>query len=221
MVHSLASAVYIVRVLIALKWMPWLMRNQGVEFPAVDRRMAWTWFVLAAFLACSVYYLHLQGRPWWCACGQPYPWSGEVNSRHNSQHLADPYSFTHVLHGVIFYGLLAWGFPRTSWTVRFQLATVIETLWEMLENSEFIIDRYRTTNIALGYEGDSIVNTLGDILCSGAGFALARVLGWKGSLILCAVTELVLLIWIRDSLFLSGLMLLYPFEAINAWQAGQ
>lgn len=181
----------------------------------------WTWLALAAFLAICVYYLDLQGRRWWCACGQFFLWSSEVNSQHNSQHLVDPYSFTHVLHGIIFYGALAWLAPRLDWSGRFQVATVIEALWEMLENSKIIIDRYRATTIALGYEGDSIVNSLGDIACSAIGFALARLLGWKGSLVLCAVTEAVLLLSIRDSLFLSSLMLVYPFESINAWQAGQ
>lgn len=195
------------------------MRSDETQLPAESGR-PWTWLVLAAFLTCSTYYLHLQGRPWWCACGERNLWSGVVQSQHNSQHLMDPYSFTHVLHGVIFYGLLVWGFPRTHWSLRFQLATVVETLWEMLENSKFIIDRYRSTTIALGYEGDSIFNTLGDILCTAIGFGLARVLGWKGSLIVCLVTEAVLLVWIRDSLLLSGLMLVYPFEAINAWQSG-
>jgi hypothetical protein len=181
----------------------------------------WAWLALAAFLLCGTYYLQAQGRRWRCACGQYYLWSGEVHSQHNSQHLADPYSFTHVLHGVIFYWLLLWVLPRLNWTARFQIATVTETLWELLENSEFVMDRYRSTTIALGYEGDSITNTFSDIVFCAVGFWLARILGWKGSLILCAVTELILILWIRDSLFLSALMLLHPFDAINAWQAGK
>jgi hypothetical protein len=195
-----------------------LMQKQsthGLDWPG------WSWLALSALLLGGTYYLHLQGRPWWCACGEWFLWSGDVHSRHNSQHLADPYSFTHVLHGVLFCGALVWGFPRMDWTRRFQISMAVETFWELVENSSFIVDRYRATNIAQGYEGDSIVNSLGDIACAGLGFALARQLGWKWSIAICVATEVILLFWIRDNLFLSGLMLVYPFEAINAWQMGQ
>ncbi|MFQ5848688.1 MAG: DUF2585 family protein [Candidatus Methylomirabilales bacterium] len=162
--------------------------------------------------------LHRQGRLWWCACGTLWLWSGDAWGPHNSQHLFDPYSFTHVLHGVVLCGLLAWGLPRLSAPWRLWLAVSLEGLWEVVENSEGIIQRYRAATIALGYQGDTVVNSLGDILTFGIGYVLARRLGFRGSLALVVVTEMVLLIWIRDSLLLDVVMLIHPIDAIKAWQ---
>jgi hypothetical protein len=171
-------------------------------------------------MAGTVYQLRRQGRLWWCSCGEIYLWAGDTRSSHNSQHLFDPYSFTHVLHGVILYGVLAWGIPRLRPAWRLWLALSIEALWEVFENSDFIIHRYRAATISLGYLGDTIVNSLGDILSCGIGFTLARRLGFRGSLGLFVVTEAVLLLWIRDSLLLSVVMLIHPIDAIKAWQMG-
>ena len=181
---------------------------------------AWLWGALVVLLLGSGWYLRAQGQPWWCDCGAWRPWSWEVKSSHNSQHLVDPYSFTHVLHGLLLYGLLAWGAPWMALRWRLSATIVVETFWELLENSQFIIDRYRTTTIALGYEGDSVINSFGDLLCCVLGFVLAGRLGLWGSIVLCLATELILLLTIRDSLLLSTLSLIYPIEAINAWQAG-
>jgi hypothetical protein len=180
----------------------------------------WPWIATAAVMATAVYRLRGQGRLWWCSCGQLFLWSGDVRSSHNSQHLFDAYSFTHVLHGVVFYGLLAWIAPRLSPAWRLWLAVSVEALWEVVENSEVVIRRYRAATIALGYQGDSIANSLGDILSCGLGFALARRLGWRGSLMVFTVTELVLLVWIKDCLVLNVIMLIRPIEGIKAWQMG-
>ena len=102
---------------------------------------------------------------------------------------------------------------------RFCLAIFIETLWEVIENSDAVIHRYRAATIALGYEGDSVINSLGDIASCALGVALAGRLGARASLVLLVVTEVVLLFWIRDNLFLNILMLFHPIEAIKAWQA--
>jgi len=132
----------------------------------------------------------------------------------------DPYSFTHVLHGFVLCGLLALIVPRLSQIWQLWLAVSIEALWEVLENSEFVIRRYREETAALGYHGDTIVNSLGDILVCGLGFVLARRLGLRRTLVLFVVTEVVLAIWIRDNLTLNILMLIYPIEGVKEWQAG-
>lgn len=188
---------------------------------ALPRGKLWPWLSIVAVLGAAAFQLHRQGRRWWCACGQPYVWSGDIWSPHNSQHPFDPYSLTHVLHGVVYAGLLAWAIPRLSPGWRLWLALSIEALWELLENSNFIIQRYRAATLAFGYQGDTIVNSLGDILSCGVGFTLARRLGFRGSVALFVAIEVVLLVWIRDSLLLNVVMLIHPLDVIKAWQIGR
>jgi hypothetical protein len=178
------------------------------------------WLALAVVLLLAAHQLRSQGRLWWCACGQAFLWSGDVSSRHNSQHLFDPYSLTHVVHGILFYGPLAWACPRLRMDWRLCLSVLIEVVWEVVENTNFVIQRYRTATAALGYEGDTIANSLGDTLAVVVGFALARRVGWRGSVALVAVIELILLVWIRDNLLLNIVMLVYPIDAIKTWQLG-
>ena len=178
----------------------------------------WPWVAILAVLAVTTYLLRSQGRLWWCSCGQLLVWAGDIWSRHNSQHLFDPYSFTHILHGFVFGWLLVWAAPRLSPVRQLCLAISIEALWEVVENSDFIIRRYREGTAALGYQGDTVVNSLGDILTCGLGFMLARQLGFRRSLALFVMVEVVLIVWIRDSLILNVIMLVYPMEAIKAWQ---
>jgi hypothetical protein len=180
----------------------------------------WPWLVITAILLFTAIQLHFQGRLWWCSCGYILLWAGDIWSADNSQHLFDPYTFTHILHGVVFFWLLAWLAPRLSVRWRFVIAISIESLWEIIENSAFIIDRYRTATAALGYNGDTIINSLSDILMCGLGFWLALYLGFRRSLVLFVVMEIVLLFWIRDSLTLNVLMLIYPLDAVRAWQMG-
>jgi hypothetical protein len=167
--------------------------------------------------------LRAEGRHWWCACGQPFLWEGNIWCEHTSQHFFDPYTFSHILHGVIFCGIFYWipGFRRhVGWMLC--AAIGLEGLWEIAENSSFVINRYRETTIALGYEGDSILNSLSDILCCASGFLLAHKIGWKASVAFFVIVELVLLWSIRDNLTLNVLMLLCPIEGIKTWQmAGQ
>jgi len=178
----------------------------------------WPWLVITAILLFTAIQLQIQGRLWWCSCGYLLLWAGDIWSADNSQHLFDPYTFTHILHGVVFFWLLAWLAPRLSVMWRFVIAVSIEALWEIIENSAFIIDRYRAVTAALGYNGDTIINSLSDILMCGLGFWLTFYLGFRRSLVLFVVMEIVLLIWIRDSLILNVLMLVYPVDAIRAWQ---
>jgi hypothetical protein len=103
---------------------------------------------------------------------------------------------------------------------RLVLAVAIEAAWEVIENTNFVIERYREATAALGYQGDSVVNSLGDILACILGLFLARKLGFRRSLAVFVLVEVALLIWIRDSLVLEVLMLIYPIDAIKAWQMG-
>jgi len=182
------------------------------------------WIILAAgivVVGLTTLQLRAQGRLWWCVCGEWNLWSGDVWSSHNSQHLLDPYSFTHVLHGVIFCGLLKWLVPRWSPMVRFLVAVTVECLWEIVENTDFIINRYREATMSLDYFGDSVTNSLGDILTCALGFLLARRVGIWRSVVFFLVTEVILLFWIRDNLFLNIVMLIHPFDSIKTWQMGQ
>ncbi len=183
-------------------------------------RKLWPWLTVALIVAGAVLLLRGQGRLWFCACGYFLPWSSDAWSADNSQHLLDPYSFTHVLHGFMFWWLLAWALPRVSLSWRLCLAVALEAAWEVIENTNFVVERYREATQALGYRGDTVVNSLGDILMCALGFLLARRMGFRRSLALFVLTEVLLLVWIRDSLLLNILMLLYPLDAVKAWQAG-
>lgn len=176
-------------------------------------------FAVITILLAAAFELRRQGRLWICSCGYILPWVGDAWSSNTSQHLFDPYTFTHVLHGFAFCGLLALALPRVSPTWRFCLAVAAEAVWEMIENTNFVILRYREATAALGYNGDTIVNSLGDVAACALGFLLARKLGWLRAVLLFAATEVVLLFWIRDSLLLNVLMLIYPSEKLRAWQA--
>src|SRR5262245_16747624 len=134
------------------------IHSQGTALPPDDLRgrirplflgCCGPWLALAAVLVICVVLLLIQGRRWWCACGEFYSWAGDTWSRHNSQHLLDPYSFTHLLHGVLVYWLLAWACPRLPLAWRFTLAVALEALFEVIENTAFVIQRYRTATAAL------------------------------------------------------------------------
>lgn len=175
---------------------------------------------LAIVVTCALaaYLLDQQGRLWLCACGRVLLWAGDIWSSDNSQHLFDPYSFTHILHGFVFFWVAAWLLPKLPFNWQLWLAILVEASWEVAENSEAIIQRYREATLALGYNGDTIINSLSDILLCGVGFVLARYLGFRRTLALFILTEVVLVLWIRDSLLLNVLMLLYPIDAIRVWQ---
>ncbi len=162
--------------------------------------------------------LRAEGRMFICSCGHFALWTSDTCSSNTSQQLLDPYSFTHVLHGFLFFWLIALLFRR--WTASWQvwLALLLEGAWEVFENTRFVIDKYRNETAALGYTGDTIVNSFGDLLCALAGFMVARKLGLRWSLIVFVLVELFLIVWIRDSLLLQILMLVRPVEAIKVWQ---
>ncbi|HEX6718027.1 MAG TPA: DUF2585 family protein [Pyrinomonadaceae bacterium] len=162
--------------------------------------------------------LHAQGRSFLCTCGRFAVWTSDWCSSVTSQQLFDPYSFTHVLHGILFFWLIALLFRRMPRAWQFWLALLLESAWEVFENTSFVINKYRTETAALGYQGDTIVNSLGDLACALVGFLVAQQLGLRRSLLLFVVVEVVLTLWIHDSLLLQILMLVHPIEAIKAWQ---
>jgi hypothetical protein len=198
--------------------------NQGRDAPAAEARDAARRVrALCAALgtvAAAALLLRAQGRLWVCDCGRFLAWTSDAWGPDTSQQLFDPYSLTHVLHGFAFCGLLAWGLPRLHWVWRLSLAVLAESAWEVIENTEFVIRRYREATAALGYNGDTVVNSLGDIAACALGFLIARRLGPLSTILAFVATELFLLVWIRDSLLLNVLLLIYPLEGIKAWQAG-
>jgi len=186
-------------------------------FP-IDRRTFLVALAVAAVLIATMLLLHAEGRSWICSCGRLSIWAGQVCSSNNSQHFLDPYSFTHVLHGFLYLWLLSLVAPRPAPAWKLWWAITLGSLWELFENSDFIINRYRTETAALGYYGDTVVNSLGDIICCAAGFMIASRLGFRRSLLVFVALELMLLVSIRDSLLLEIIMLVHPINALKAWQ---
>lgn len=174
---------------------------------------------VAIIVITAIAALFAQGRVWWCKLNDYFPYVNDAwNSSHTSQHLLDPYTFTHILHGVAFFWLTNLLFKKVSNSWRFVIAVAVEAAWEVFENSNYIIEMYRENTASLDYFGDSIANSFGDILACAFGFWVAAKLGvWK-SLAFFVFVELVLLLWIRDGLLLNILMLIWPLDTVKDWQ---
>jgi len=188
-----------------------------------DRRSVAPVIAIAASLFLLALLLWLEGRFVFCTCGVFRVWSGDTCSSTNSQQLFDPYSFTHILHGFLLFWLVALsarGIKARQLAPAWQLwlALTLEAAWEVFENTPFVIERYRAETAALGYTGDTIVNSFGDVTCAVVGFLVARRLGVKRAVIVFLVLELILILWIHDSLLLQLLMLIHPIQTIKLWQ---
>jgi hypothetical protein len=196
--------------------------TRGGQTLGIDRSHVGT---AVAITALTLIALRAYGRPWWCACGSWVPWSFDINGSHNSQHFVDPYTVSHFEHGLLFFVFLLL-FPKLSLASRWVCAVGLECGWELLENSSFVVDRYRAGTVSVDYYGDSVINSLSDVIFAGLGFVVAWAitrrtrLGWTAWWAVVAACELGLVLAVRDSLMINVVMLVHPIDAIRAWQAG-
>jgi hypothetical protein len=178
------------------------------------------WLVAIAAICALIAILLWMGRDLICTCGYVKLWQGETSSAENSKHLLDWFTWTHVIHGLLLYAALWLVARRLPLDWRFAIAVVFESAWEVLENSNWVIDRYRSVTVSLNYNGDSVVNSVSDVGAMMLGFWLARLLPVRMSIALVVVIEIVLALVIRDNLTLNVLMLVFPVDAVLRWQSG-
>jgi hypothetical protein len=183
----------------------------------MSRRVRWS-LVAVLIVAAAAAILLTMGRNPICTCGEVALW-GVAGSK-QSQMLGDWYSFSHIVHGLLFYAALWLVARRWSVEQRFAAALLIEASWEVIENTPWVIDRYRTATAALGYTGDSVINSIADIGMMALGFLAARKLPLWASIALVVTLELIPLLVMRDNLVLNVWMLLWPTEWLRLWQAG-
>lgn len=176
------------------------------------------WAIVAIF-AIQISVLLWLGQPGICECGFVKFWEGEIFSIGNSQHIADWYTFSHIVHGFAFYAIARYLFPKKSVAFRLLLAVIAEVSWEIFENTPMIINHYRQQALAVGYTGDSVLNSVFDALWMVLGFIVAYKVPVKVSLFIVIAMELFVLYWIRDNLVLNIINLIYPFEFISKWQS--
>jgi Protein of unknown function (DUF2585) len=176
------------------------------------------WLLIALIVLATITIEWWMGRLPFGPDGRFGWFEGDIWSAAQSQRVADPYSVTHLAHGFLFYGLLFLVARRQPVTIRLMAAITLEAIWEILENSPIVIDRYRAVTIAQGYVGDSILNSVSDVLMAAIGFLMAWRLRVAVSLALVVVAEILMVYFYRDNLTLNIVMLLWPIDAIREWQ---
>lgn len=176
--------------------------------------------LVVAVAAVQAVVLHTMGQPWVCTCGVVRVWTGVVLGPENSQQLTDWYTFSHILHGMIFYGLTRVTMPRIPPLGALAIALGIEVGWELLENSPMVIERYRAQALAQGYSGDSVLNSVSDTMAMTVGFLAARAMPVRATIAIGLAFEIFTAVMIRDNLTLNVIQLIHPVEAIAAWQGG-
>jgi len=176
--------------------------------------------VIGGLMLVQAIVLHLLGRVWICECGAIRLWVGDMHSSELSQQILDVYTPSHIIHGMLFYGLLHLLMPRTPVLARLAIAVGIEVAWEIAENSPLVIEEYRKQATAAGYTGDSILNSLMDTVSMMTGFALAWLLPWQATVALAIIAEVTTGVMVRDNLTLNILNFIHRFPAIDAWQRG-
>jgi len=177
--------------------------------------------IVVALVAAAAIILYAMGHPLICKCGFVKLWHFDVVSAENSQHLFDWYTPSHVIHGFLFYALFWLIAPRMSFGQRLILAVMVEASWEVVENTDFVINKYREATVSLDYYGDSVLNSVSDIAFMIAGFFLAARLPVWLSVVLAIALEVFVGVMIRDGLTLNVIMLVWPLDQILQWQQGR
>jgi hypothetical protein len=185
-----------------------------------SRRTLWVVAAGFAVIVAGGIALYAMGHPLICTCGYVSLWHGVTYSSENSQHLTDWYTPSHVIHGLIFYWFLWLVARRLDIGARALLALVIEVGWEVIENTPWIINRYREVTISLDYFGDSVINSTVDSLAMLVGFFLAWRLPVWASIAIVVALEAIVGYFVRDNLTLNVIMLIWPLDAIRVWQGG-
>lgn len=186
----------------------------------MNRTVLTSLLLAAGAIGATAIILYTMGQPLICKCGYVKLWHGVVFSSENSQHLSDWYTPSHIIHGILFFGFFTLVLRKAGINLRLALSLAVECAWEILENTDMIINRYRESTISLDYFGDSVINSSADILAMVIGFFLAARLPVWASIAIIVVFETLTIWLIRDGLALNILMLVWPLEAVKAWQGG-
>ena len=223
MINALLSVLALIGVSVFLIIARWLYYRHLTVVSDAGRQRATTKtdiLIVVAIIATTAIVLLVMGLTPWYKYGPIRLWSGDIKSNQNSQQVADPYTFTHIIHGVGFYALLRLVPAPLSLGTRAILAVTAESAWEVFENTDMVINRYRTATLSLDYYGDSVVNSVADIITSMIGFFFAARFSTRVSIILIILIEVILAFTIRDNLFFNIFLLIYPVPAIKNWQLG-